>query len=179
MPASPEILQTLVDILRTEMDLAADQVVIYNQRWIIPNDKRLYVSLNVMGGRPYANNRRFASGFVANPAGGPALAVLNEERQVSSADLISLHVQSYGDQARVRRNEVMFALNSTYAEQQMERYGFHVGPLPSSFADASEGLGTAIITKYALTFSVLYGEAQVNVIDWYDQFPIGKLAIQP
>ena len=179
MQSNPEILQILQGVIRSELLLAADQVVIYNQRWIVPNDDRLYVTLHVMGNRPYANNRRMASGWEANPAGGEAVAVLNEEQQVNSADLISLHVQSYGDQARFRRNEVMFALNSTRCEQQQERWGFHVGPLPSSFADASEGLGTAMLTKYAITFSVLYAQARVNPVDYYDQFPIGQLAIQP
>jgi hypothetical protein len=179
MPSSPELLQILAGVIRAEMLLASDQVVIYNQRWVIPNDERLYVSLNVMGSRPYANNRRMVSSFASNPLGGAGIAVLNEEQQVSSADLISLHVQSYGDQARVRRNEVMFALNSTRCEQQMERWGFHVGPLPSSFADCSEGLGTAMLTKYAITFSVLSAQARVNPVDYYDQFPIGQLAIQP
>ena len=179
MPSNPEILQVLVDIIRTEMNLKSDQVVIYNQRWITPNDGRLYVSLNLMASRPYANNRRSASGWAPNPEGGDALAVLNEEQQINSADLISLHVQSYGDEARIRRNEVMFAINSTYAEQKMEEYGFHIGPVPSTFADVSEALATAMLTKYAITFAVLYATARVAAIDYYDEFPIGTIAIQP
>ena len=53
MPSEPkDLLKVIVGIIRREMDLAADQVVIYNQRWLIPPDYRLYVSLNLTGTRP-------------------------------------------------------------------------------------------------------------------------------
>ena len=179
MPSRPEILQLLVDILTEEMNLKSDQVVIYNQRWITPNDQRLYLSLHVIGSKPYANNRGYRSRGTFDPSTGIVTQFLDEKLSVNVADMISLHVMSYGDQARLRRNEPLFALHSTYAEQQMERWGFHVGPVPSSFSDASEAIGTDFLTRYAITFNVIYAQGVTKPVEYYSSIPIGEPVIQP
>lgn len=177
---SPELLQIIVDIIRTEMDLASDQVVIYNQQWVVPNDNRLYVSINLMGTKPYANNRSYSQTVGTDALTGNTNAlILQEEQSINTADILSIHVYSYGSQARVRRNEIMFAMNSTYAEQQMEANSFSIGPVPTSFVDVSEPAGTEILNRYAITFNVIYGQSITSPVAYYDQFPIGKPAIQP
>jgi hypothetical protein len=179
MPSSPEILQVLVDIIRREMCLKADQVVIYNQRWIIPNDSRVYVSLHLLGSKPYGVNRGYSSQSFLNPSDQTVTTVLNEEQSINTADMISVHVTGYGDTARVRRNEVMFALHSTYAEQKMEQYGFSIGQVPTSFADVSEAMGTAYLYRYAITFNVLYAQGVTKPVDYFDSIEVGEPVIQP
>ena len=179
MPSSPELLQVLVDIIRREMCLKPDQVVIYNQQWIVPNDSRVYVSLNVLGSKPYAVNRGYSSNSILNPTDNTVTTVLNEEQSLNSADMISMHVYGKGDEARIRRNEVIFALHSTYAEQQMERYAFSIGQLPTSFADVSEAVGTAMLYRYAITFNVLYAQGVTKPVDYFDSELVGEPVIQP
>ena len=179
MPSSTELLQVLVDIIRREMCLKADQVVIYNQRWIVPNDHRVYVSLHVLGSKPYAVNRGYSSTSILNPTDETVTNILNEEQSINSADMISVHVMGYGDETRIRRNDVMFALHSTYAEQQMEKYSFSIGQVPTSFADVSEALGTAMLYRYAITFNVLYAQGVTKTVDYFESELVGAPVIQP
>jgi hypothetical protein len=173
-----DILKILIDILRTEMVLEAEQVVIYNQQWVVKNDKRLYIALHILGSKPYANNRRYRPGFVQGESGDPT-AVLNQEQSLNVQEMISLHCASFGAAARIRRNEPMFAFNCTYAEQQQEKYGFQIGRIPTSFVDASEALGTEILNRYVTTFNVLYAQGVTKPVEYYQKFPVGQTVLQP
>ena len=73
----------------------------------------------------------------------------------------------------------MFALHSTYAEQQMEKYSFSIGQVPTSFADVSEALGTAMLYRYAITFNVLYAQGVTKTVDYFESELVGAPVIQP
>ncbi len=173
-----EILKVLVAILRSEMDLAADQVVIYNQRWLVPSDFRLYVSINLTGSRPYGVNRGYKARRVVNTPT-ESRCVLDEELSINSQDIVTINAYSSTAKdgscaARARRNEVVMALNSTFAEQQQERYGFSIGRVPLSYVDVSEGEGTEMLTRYALTYNVLYAQSASKPVEFIDQVIFGK-----
>lgn len=173
-----EILKVLGDVLRAEMDLKADQVTIYNQRWIIPSDTRLYISIKITGSRPYAVNRKYRAGFVTGTPS-EVTATLNEELTINTQDIITLNIYSKGEAARIRRNEVILALGSTRCEQEMERYSFSIGQVPVSYVDVSEGEGTAMINRYAITYQMLYAQGLTKPVEYFDQFKLGETVLQP
>jgi hypothetical protein len=179
MPERPEILKILVDIVRREMRLKADQVVIYNQRWIIPPDDRLYVAISVTGSAPFGVNRKYASSSATDPQTGQPVPTLNEELSVNTRDILTFNIYSASGEARERRNELIFALESTYAEQQMEKYSFLIGSVPTSYVDVSEEEGTKIINRYAITYNVQYAQSASNPVEYFDKFQDVALTLQP
>ena len=179
MSAEPkEILKVLVDIIRREMDLKADQVHIYNQRWIIPADDRLYVTIKISGTKPYAVNRRYRpSQIVAGPT--EITETLNEELSINAQDVLTINVYSHKMEARLRRNELILALCSTLSEQLQERHGFSIGVVPVAVTDVSEGEGTDMLNRYAITYNILYAQGSTKPVEYFDEFSIAETVLQP
>jgi len=57
-------------------------------------------------------------------------------------------IMSQNNDARARRQEILFALNSTRAEQLQEKYGFKIANLPTTFNDTSYVEGASRLTRY-------------------------------
>lgn len=177
-PASKEILSVLVEVIRDEMGLKNEQVVIYNQRWPIPPDDRLYIVLTLSGTKVYGANAGWAQGFVT---GTPDQVITNleEEISVNAQDIVTINVYSKSEAARIRRNEVILALASLRSERAQEACSFSIGRVPISYADTSQVEGTAILNRYSITFNVLYSQGIKKPTEYYNQFPTAETALQP
>lgn len=166
---SNELVRVINAIIRREMALQEDQTMLYNQRWKIPPDDRLYVTCSILGSKPYGVNRSYSASPAIVETPTKITEVLNENISVNAQDLLSLKVFSKGDQARIRRNEILMALNSTFAEQEMERLSFRIGAVPISYVDASEEEGTTIINRYVITYAILYAQSVTKPVPYWDE----------
>ena len=148
--------------------------MVYNQRFHIPEDDRLYITVGVAGVRPFASNSTFAA---RRPRAGSAGAGSDrhagfEERQsINVQETISINLFSANTDARLRNHEVIMALGSVRAQQACEEHSMHIAPLPSTFNDVSEVEGTARLNRFSITINVLRAYEKKTARDYYDKFP--------
>lgn len=157
-----EPIKILADIILKELTLKPDQVLLYNQKFDIPPDYRMYVSLSVLGTKNFAGYPDY------DPD--PITGDLVETQVVNRQEMISILVYSRSDEARTRNWEIPAALVSTYSEQQQEANSIKIGTLPTAVMDVSEVEGTARLNRYALTFMVLAAYKKQKPVEFYGTF---------
>ena len=151
----------VADIIQTEMGLAAGQVMITNQRWPIPNDQRIYVVVSYDGpSRQIGNNNRFEP----TDAGG------NEVQEASVMHGIKIDLMSFGDEARVRKEEIPMALGSIYAQQQQAKYGMRVSEMTAPLMPDPTLEGTGQLNRFTTFVNVYALHKKVKSAQYYDTF---------
>lgn len=166
-----EPIKIIGDILLNELGLKPDQVLLYNQKFDIPPDYRMYISLSVIGTKNFAGYPDY------DPD--PITEDLVETQIVNRQEMISILVYSRSDEARIRNWEIPAALVSAYSQQQQEANSIHIGTLPISVNDVSEVEGTDRLNRYALTFMVLAAYKRQKPVEYFDQFSSAAILTNP
>lgn len=154
------ILKIILAVLRHELGLEENQCLIYNQKWDIPADSRLYITAEYSGQRIIGSVRR----EISTPQG------LKEAQSLHSVAAVSLDLISRGRAAREAKDLAIMALNSTYSQQMQERHGFSIARHSAQCANASEAEGPAMIDRYVISFNVAYKTETEKPIDYYGDF---------
>ena len=157
-----EPIKVLVALLLAELDLQPEQVTLYNQKFDIPSDERLYLSLSVLGAKDFAVRNKWEN----DPISGELVEVQGINRQ----QLISVMAYSRSSAARERSWEIPLVFSSVRAEQAMEVHAFSIGRLPTSMNDVSDTEGTSRLNRYSLTFALQSRYEKVKPVPFYDQF---------
>lgn len=176
-PMPPRTINLLVGLIREYMGLDADQVVIYNQKWRIPADNRLYVVVAYLAQKPYGANTTYET--FGQTQEKPTGAGLKEVTVVNSQETFTINVYSRGEQALLRKDEIVMALASTAAQQLCEANSIKLGKIPVGMTDLSGLDGAAILNRFAVTINTLCARSQERVVQYYDQFPTPGLVINP
>ena len=150
-------LQLVVDIIQNQMNLAADQAFLWNQKIDVPSDGRLYVALGVANVKTFGSSNR--------PDGNG-----NISQGINCRALLDVWVYSRSALARDQKEFVVMALNSQYAESQMEANCFLVSPLLTEFVNISEVDGTAILYKFHIMMSLQYFVSNIVAQPYFDTF---------
>lgn len=159
-------------LLRAYMALETEQVVVYNQKWKIPADTRLYISVSSLGPQKQY-------GATVEYRDNDDQSALVEDVATASREMIGVDIYSRGQDALNRKEEVMMALASTAAQQLCERYAIKIARIPLTFVDASGLESTARLNRFHLSFAVLRTRTRSSVVQFYDTFPKPKLVIEP
>jgi hypothetical protein len=157
-----EPIKVVAEILRTELGLKPDQVILYNQKFDIPSDDRLYLSLAVMGTKAFGVRNKHRSN--AQSSG------LDLEQGLNRQETYSILAYSRGPEARERNWEIPVALNSDIAQAAQEKNSMKIGNVPISMLDVSEVDGTARLNKYSVVIQVLVAYRKTTPVDFYDKF---------
>ena len=163
-----EPLKIVADIIQSELGLTDSQVIIYNQKFNIPNIPGLFIVLSV------ASEKIVSTSNSLDVDG-------NEIQQVATMSQFQIDVMSQNDEARQRRFEVIAALNSIAMNNICELYNMRVSNIPSAFLDASGVEGTARLNRYLISINVnsLYTKSKVGKYyttltpdeEWIDKKP--------
>ena len=108
------ILNLVVDIIQQGMGFSQDQVYVYNQKYLIPTDSRVYVAVGMLNSKPFSNGQAQPNG---NGLGTPCNAV--GQYEVGPLDLHALaragcalsHAESrdgHGDTLREGPTRILF-----------------------------------------------------------------------
>lgn len=162
-------LKLLRSLLVTELDLAADRVFIYNAKWNIPPDDALFVLVSFLREKPYST----AKWHESTDAG------LTEVQEVAVQETYAIDVFSRSAEARDRRQDVIFALNSDAAQRMCEENSMKLGDIPTNFLDVSAAEASARLNRYQLTFNVLRVQRREKVAPYYDTFTDPTLLVEP
>jgi hypothetical protein len=162
-------LDCLCDIIKKEMQLADDQVFLWDQKFNLPKDYRPYVSVAQVSSKVFGNtNEAIVSG-----------GNLIEHQFANVMAQVDISIMSRGSDALDRKEEVVLALRSIYAQQQMETNGFNVGILPTGFVNLSEIDGAAIPYRFTITVNMQYAFLKFKNAAYFDQFDVSVEQVEP
>lgn len=150
-------LELFCDIIRSEMGLSTDQVYIYNQKFDIPKDEKLYIAIGLSNLKPFGNTTLFNSDGTTT-------------QSVNMLATLSVNIMSRSTDALYRKEEVIMALQSIYAQSQQEINSFYIAKLPLTFVSLSEEDGPAILYRFFLGINMQYFTTKVKAVPFYDTF---------
>lgn len=166
----------LCDIVQHELDLPDNYgetsngdvipcVIVYSQNIKLFNTNKLQITVRTVSQNIYSNR----SEFIQNPTAEVDEDAFLEVQDINERRMMQIDVYSRNNDARERFWEVQMALNSIYAQQQMDLYNFKIGTISSS-QNISGIDGASDINRFAITFNVITHQHKEKVIDYYDKF---------
>lgn len=159
------------EILQREMGLANGRVYLWDQKIFQPSDNNLYIAVSVPSCKPFSNN--------VQPD--PITGWLNAVQITNMLATLDIDIISRGPEARDRKEEIILALNSIYAQSQQEGNSFYIGKLPPSarFVNLSNIDGAAIPYRFRISVNLQYAFVKSKAIDYFDTFSTVQETIQP
>lgn len=155
------------EIIQREMNLTQGRVYLWDQKIFQPSDFDLYIAVSVPSCKSFANtNRSSADGTM-------------QEQFVSMMATLDIDILSRGPSARDRKEEVLLALNSTYAEQQMEANSFLIGKLSTRFLNLSNVDGAAIPYRYRISCNMQYAYSKSQPQSYFSDFSTVSTVVNP
>lgn len=153
---------TLVcDLIKTSLNLAGDQIWIYNQKINIPKDNRLYVIVSQVSAVQYAAGKKHSFS--------PSVTSTTHQH---TQETIRIELLSSGTSAIDRAQEVIGALSSDYAEELGNKNGLRFARIPSSVTDTSFLEVTQQLFRTTIELRVLRAYTQSKTAAYYDSFTI-------
>lgn len=167
-----EIEKIIQDILLKELDLPQDYgekdgFIVPSVYIIAPNvylgdTEKMQIGIQSIGSRIISSHNSYKdldSSFI-------------EIKELVVSDNIQIDIKSKNTDARVRRFEVIAALESTYAKQMQEKWACRLFEIPQGFTNTSTAEGSAEIYRYTLTIAAQYTRRYTKEVDYYNTFPI-------
>jgi hypothetical protein len=137
-----EPIKIIGDILQSELTLNPGQVMDTNQKYEIPTNG-LYIACSYVGpAKVIASMSEWAD----DGAGG-----ITELQSITMLHLIQIDIMSFANDARMRKEEIVMALRSFFAQSQMETYNMQIARQPGPLMDTSYLEETKMITRYTTT----------------------------
>lgn len=161
-----EPIKVIADVLQHELGLANGQIVVADQKWNVPKNDGLYISLEYLGpGRTIASINNFD----------PVSQV--EIQGVTMLLTVQIDFMSYDGSARVRKEEIAMALASVYSQQQQEKYECQIALHPGLFNDNSSVEGTAMLQRYTTTAQITSSFSKQKVVEYFDTFGTPEVTV--
>lgn len=158
-------LMLVLDIIRKEMGLEDRQVYLYEQKINIPKDSKIYIAVGVIQPRPFGNSIRFENGIAI--------------QSINMRTMMSIDILSRSTEALNRKEEVLLAFKSVYAQQQMACNSFFVAPLSMGFQNLSQVDGPAIPYRFNLSVNLQYFVKKSKAVPYFDTFLSPTVTTEP
>lgn len=160
MTPTIEPIKVFADIIKTEMLLGDGQIMLGLENWEIPKNEGLYIALLYGQERVVGQNNEFDT---TDNVEVQSIAMLHE---------IVIEAMSFNSEARKRKEEVIMALNSVYAQNALDRNFMAINMLPQSFVAAPTLEETKQLNRYRTSFSMNALHQKIKAVDYYDEFTI-------
>jgi len=148
-----------MDIIRSEMGLDADQIYLWDQKINIPNDSRLYIAVSVLSCKPFSNVRKYVGS-----------TTLKQIQYTNFRAILQVDIFSRGTLALTRKEEVIMAMKSDYAQSQQEVNAFKIGELTTSFNNLSQVEGSAIPYRFNISIPMMYTVSKGKDVKYFNEF---------
>lgn len=136
-----EIEKIFYDIIVNEVTVAPVNVWVASQNKVIPADPdKLFIVISMVDAKVIANSRHTKSS-----AGG-----MTQIQQLVQRENIQLDIISRDNKALTQRGEVLMAITSVFAQQEMEKNDFKIFRIPTSFANTTEIEGTSQLNRFSI-----------------------------
>lgn len=156
-----EPVKVIAGIIKEELQLADEQIMLAYEKYMIPKTDGLYIALN------YVSSKKIGGGSRAVPVP----TGMQEEQTVTMLHLIQIDLMSFDSEARVRKEEILMALSSIEAEMEMNRQHMQIARMPSSFVNTASLEETKILNRFTITISVTAAHAKIKTTpNYFDKF---------
>lgn len=155
-----DYLKLICGLIQDFMGLDNKHIYIYNQKWIIPNDKKICVVVGCSNVKPIASCKEYKE---ENGA-------FKECFFVNNIAEITINIFSYDMEATNRKDEILMALNSDTAKNLQAQYGFSIGTLQLNFNQNDEKDGTKILNRFVLDFNLIYQSKKEVITSYYNDY---------
>lgn len=162
-------MELVCDIISKEMELDSEQVILWDQKFDIPNDSRIYIAVSFMSGKPFGNN------YVPDGSG----AGIDGIQSINMLAVIGIDIMSRSYEAVTRKEEVLMALKSQYAESQQEANTFFIATLPVGFVNISGIDGAAIPYRFHIDLQMQYYVTKTKAVPYIDDFSPVEITTEP
>lgn len=152
-------IQLLLNVIGHEMSLSPDQLHVFNQKFDIPKDSRIYISAMSISSKPFGNSNRTVSG-----------SGVDSVQSSNVRDLIQLDIMSRSISALRRKEEILMSFASTYAQQQMQANSFYIAILTQNFLNLSAQDGAAIPYRFNISVGLQYFIKKTTAVPYFDDF---------
>ena len=151
-----EPIKVIADILCHEMNLTEDRIFLFNDLRALPKDDGLFVVLNEQPFKPHGAKTDYKE----------IKGVFTEVQTLNVKQVITISLVSKNNQARLRQYEAQMAMNSTYAQQCQEIYGFHVSTTSPVYT-RSEVEATARLSRFDTEVVITTAFEKTQEVDYY------------
>lgn len=162
----------LVDIIKHELNLPDNygktsnddvipSVIIYAQNIKLFNTNKLQVTVRAGSFKTWSNRNTTKE----------INGVFSEVQNINQSCMIQIDVYSRNNDARDRHHEIIMAMNSNYARQQMDLYSFKLGIIGNTVNNSGID-GGSDINRFTITYNALIHYQKIKPIDYYDKFHI-------
>lgn len=171
---APATQSLIVGLLRAFMGLEVNQCVVYNQKWVLPNDSRLYVVVGSLSQKPYGTSAETRE-VVADDE----TTKLVEDVSIASREVLTIDLLSRSQEAVNRKEEPLMAFSSYAAQALAETYSLKMPRIPTGPNDVSRVEGTAKINRFQYVVPVLRTRTRSADVPFFDRFTQPSLVIEP
>ena len=162
-----QIEEYIVDIIRKELNLSQQNVWIHSQnRKIPPESTELYCTVGCVDFMPISSKSTFK--FIDATQTDPEYGT--EIQTVYGRASVQIDLLSRSNESRIRRAELLMALNSYYSKSMQEQHQFRIFELPSRFINTSGLEGGSEINRFSIIIRAMISEDKVKESDYYDTF---------
>jgi hypothetical protein len=152
------------DVIQKQLGLASGRVYLWDQKIDMPTDSGLFVVVSVVGCKPFSNTIK------QNSDG-------TQTQSTNFMAMVQIDAISKDASARDRKEEILMALNSQYAEQQQNLNSFGIAKITSSFVNLSQIDGAAIPYRFALTINIQYQVTSTVAASYFDTFQVADVIV--
>jgi len=138
-----DIDKMILQIVQSDLGLESDQIFIFNQKIKIPNDQRLYVTLNFVTQKSYGTN---------------VLTRDRGKRSLSVSALYDINFFSPSLMTRLVKDKAMAVFNSVLSEKLQSFNAFSIQRNIESLKDISFIEKTSPINRFVLSIRVNYNK---------------------
>lgn len=153
----------LADILQKVLKLNANRVLVYDENYDAPKDSSLFIVISTGTSKIISSSHYFDE------------TTQTEVREVALAQEYILDIQSRDRSAMSRKEEVVAALTSDYAEKQMEANTFRLFR-NAQVLDLSEIAGGRAVHRYQTRCTMFYKQTFTESVEYFDNYLVTKEA---
>ena len=162
-------LELFCDILQQELSLAPGRVYVWDQLLLQPKDPGLYIAVAAATPKCFGQSKRY------DGSGSGLVSMQSSNWYVN----LNIDLISRGPDARDRKEEVVMALQSDYAESQMNANAFYIARLPNQFVNLSSVDGSLIPYRYNTSVAIQYALSKTENVDYYSTVPDATVTTEP
>lgn len=161
-----EPIKIVGNILTEEMGLVPGQIMLGLENWQIPTTQGLFIALFYGAEQVIGNN---------NYNGTDDQGTFLEIQSVVMLHTIEIDLMSFNEEARTRKEEVLWALQSYYAETQMELYNMRLAMTPGSFIPVRSLEPAKQLNRFMISILMNAVHTNTKITPYYDELQTVRL----
>lgn len=150
----------VADLIKNGLGLSDGQVHLYNQKFKVPNDSKMYVSIGVL-----------TTDIIRNRSSHEEVnGSFSEIQSATFRDFLDIRIQSSSQQALLQRSQIPMAFNNDYARNQMALNSFMVANHMTKFVNVDDQIGAYMVYGFNFNVSLQYAVEKIIPANYYETF---------